>query len=198
MNFQEFYLINDEDYLLEYTRIDMRNINAASVIRRRSNNFRPDRLLVKLVEFNKPYNVLVYETFSQTHPYDNGIPGDQSRVKWTQRIRLTKLMELNVALKNDKSALLEKVNEAVDGDIQVQCDCPSFRYWGYRYFLNRANPKAAIGMTSTDIGFDRRFINRAPISERNQGGITCKHIDAVLRVMPFHRNEIRDKIQAVL
>jgi hypothetical protein len=192
MNFKEFYLMNEDEYLLEYTYTQLRNMNAPSVIRRRSNNFVPGRESIKYLGYDKANNVLVFETFSQTHPYDNKLraPDGSSKVKWTQRIRLNTLKE---NLKNTEITLMERVKESLKGDVQVQCDCPSFRYWGYRYFLTNSN--SVVGAKSNDIGFDKYFINRSPIPQRRQGGITCKHLDAVLRILPFNTNSITSSIE---
>jgi len=64
------------------------------------------------------------------------------------------------------------------GNIRLHCTCPSFLYWGYQYMCTVLN--AAIYP-------EERFPR-----ERNPGerGIVCKHLNRVLRVLPFHSGEI--------
>jgi hypothetical protein len=64
------------------------------------------------------------------------------------------------------------------GNIRLHCTCPSFLYWGYQYMCTVLN--AAIYP-------EERFPR-----DRNPGerGIVCKHLNRVLRVLPFHSGEI--------
>ena len=64
------------------------------------------------------------------------------------------------------------------GNIKLHCTCPSFLYWGYQYMCTTLD--AAIYP-------EERFPR-----ERNPGerGIVCKHLNRVLRVLPFHSGEI--------
>jgi hypothetical protein len=65
-----------------------------------------------------------------------------------------------------------------NSDIQLHCSDPSFLYWGYKYILSQIN--ASIEPE------DR------PPSIRNpsQLGICCKHLNRVLRVLPFYNGDI--------
>lgn len=61
-----------------------------------------------------------------------------------------------------------------DGQVQLNCTCPSFLYWGYRYILARQG--ASI------------FPETRPPVERNprQRGIVCKHMHKVIKAYPFY------------
>jgi hypothetical protein len=64
------------------------------------------------------------------------------------------------------------------GNIKLHCTCPSFLYWGYQYMCT---------VLDAAIYPEERYPR-----ERNPGerGIVCKHLNRVLRVLPFHSGEI--------
>lgn len=64
------------------------------------------------------------------------------------------------------------------GDIKLHCTCPSFLYWGYQYLL-----------TSIDASVypeTRKPVVRNP----QERGIVCKHLNRILRALPFYSGEI--------
>lgn len=69
------------------------------------------------------------------------------------------------------------------GDIKLDCTCPSFLYWGYQYILTVLD--AAINPETR------------PPKERNpkETGSVCKHLNRVLRVLPFHMGEIANAMK---
>ena len=64
------------------------------------------------------------------------------------------------------------------GNIKMHCTCPSFLYWGYQYMCT---------VLDAAIYPEERYPRERNPSER---GITCKHLNRVLRVLPFHSGEI--------
>jgi len=69
------------------------------------------------------------------------------------------------------------------GDIRLHCTDPSFLYWGYQYIL-----------TVFDASI---YPEERPPRVRNPGerGIVCKHLNRVLRVLPFHSGEIATELK---
>jgi len=62
--------------------------------------------------------------------------------------------------------------------IQLSCDCPAFLYWGSDYILSLSKYNAKYGDKET----------RPPkIRNPKQYGAYCKHIAAVMRVLPFYK-----------
>lgn len=70
-----------------------------------------------------------------------------------------------------------------DGNLQLNCTCPSFLYHGYRFLLTKHN--ASI------------FPEPRPPEVRNpqQRGIVCKHMNRVIRSFPFHSGKLAAHIK---
>jgi hypothetical protein len=64
------------------------------------------------------------------------------------------------------------------GNIRLNCTCPSFLYWGYQYILTVLD--AAINPET------RNPVIRNP----NHNGACCKHLNRVLRALPFYSGKI--------
>jgi hypothetical protein len=64
------------------------------------------------------------------------------------------------------------------GNIKLHCTCPSFLYWGYQYMCT---------VMDAAVYPEERFPRDKNPSER---GIVCKHLNRVLRVLPFHNTQI--------
>lgn len=79
---------------------------------------------------------------------------------------------------NEKSRMLLWV-----GDIRVSCSCPSYLYWGYQYILT---------VLDSAIYPETRFPKVRNPQER---GIVCKHLNRVLRVLPFYSGRIAKEMQ---
>ena len=92
-------------------------------------------------------------------------------------------------LLRDKSKVMlmrDRVLKAVsDMDILAYCPCPADLYWGYNFIANQR--KAMIPKYKTTI----------PPNVRNprRRGIICKHLDLVLRTLPFNANNIVSDIK---
>jgi len=64
------------------------------------------------------------------------------------------------------------------GNISLFCSDPSFLYWGYQYILT---------VLDSSIYPEER---QAVIKNPQDRGICCKHLNRVLRVLPFHSSDI--------
>jgi hypothetical protein len=80
---------------------------------------------------------------------------------------------------NPDMTIREKVSYLLwDSDIQLHCTDPSFLYYGFEYILSQIN--AAI------------IPQGIPPTRKNptQQGLVCKHLNRILRVIPFYFNDI--------
>lgn len=70
-----------------------------------------------------------------------------------------------------------------DGNLELNCTCPSFLYHGYRYLL-----------TKNDASI---FKEPRPPVERNpqNRGIVCKHMNRVIKAFPFHSGQLAAHIR---
>jgi hypothetical protein len=70
-----------------------------------------------------------------------------------------------------------------DGNVRLNCTCPSFLYHGYRYLLDRQ--EASI------------FPEKRPPRRNNphQRGIVCKHMNRVLKAFPFYSGDLARHIK---
>jgi len=68
---------------------------------------------------------------------------------------------------------IDIVRKAMLGDILIDCTCPAWLYWGFKY-------------KGTKYGYSAEKEIRPP-KERNPGlkGSTCKHLDNAMYVLPF-------------
>ncbi len=94
---------------------------------------------------------------------------------WNQRV---KLKDLKKYIRDTSMTDVKKVRAALTGNIAVHCDDPSFKFWGYQYI-------------GTINGYSIKKETRFPIirNPKLRGGL-CKHLEAVLRVLPFHATKI--------
>jgi hypothetical protein len=70
-----------------------------------------------------------------------------------------------------------------DGNLALNCTCPSFLYWGYRYLLTKHD--ASI------------FPETRPPVKRNpyQRGIVCKHLNRTIKAFPFYSSDLANYIK---
>jgi len=101
---------------------------------------------------------------------------------WYQTIQMQDMKE---SLDISGETFRNKVGLMVSGDLAVHCSCPAYNWYGYRYIMTELG--AAI------------FPQPIEPKERNPKlkGVVCKHLAAVLKVLPFWSGDIaRDlKIQ---
>lgn len=112
-------------------------------------------------------NICYFRTPSHT------IPG----VTYDQKVKLLQLDQLMQHYSGVKKPA-DIVRMALEGDIEVHCTDPSWKYWGFQY-----------------IGTKKKYANepepRYP-KVRNPGlkGSVCKHLDNVLFILPFQNGKI--------
>jgi len=69
------------------------------------------------------------------------------------------------------------------GDIRLHCTCPSFLYWGYQYICTVLD--AAI---YPEVRYPK-------IRNPGERGVVCKHLNRILRVLPFHNAKIASELK---
>lgn len=90
---------------------------------------------------------------------------------WKQTVKLLDFREAMTGRgKND----LNRVRDALKGDVKVACNCPAFKWWGWQYI-------------ATQDGFKYGPPQTIYPAVRNPGltGSVCKHLENVLLVLPF-------------
>jgi len=81
---------------------------------------------------------------------------------------------------NDKSRvdLRKLAKEFMDKvDIQLYCSCGAFQYWGPAYLLS---------LGKYDAKFTRKEIRPPRVRNPRQLGMVCKHLDRLLKALPFY------------
>lgn len=142
--------------LLEVTIKDFRSkTDAATKLRSRG-------LVTKFKGINKA-GTLSFETTSGTSP---------GKV-WKQKVKLLDL-PFWLSIPEKSLTLLKRVRLALEGDIKITCNDPSFKYWGWSYYTTQQGAK---------LGFQE---NRFPVIRNpNQRGSICKHLENTMKAMPF-------------
>jgi len=99
--------------------------------------------------------------------------------EWHQWIRMTELPDV---IEDPDMTIQDKVKLALQGDLQVHCNCPAFKYWGYQYI-------------TTQLGAAVTPEHRPPnVRNPQRKGDVCKHLALVLRVLPFWWNNIAGEL----
>jgi len=94
---------------------------------------------------------------------------------WSQRVKLMSFAENR---KSRPGKPLEVVRKSVAGDLKLFCNCPAFLYWGYKYIAWKR-----------DYGLRQELRMPSIRNPRLQGSI-CKHLEEVLKVLPFNSGRI--------
>ncbi len=96
---------------------------------------------------------------------------------WTSQIFLSNLDKL-VKKYKDVRTPREITNLAIAGDLQCNCNCPAFLFWGFKY-------KAWVK------GYGFQSEQRFPkIRNPKLQGSVCKHLEQVLATLPFYLSDI--------
>jgi len=66
-------------------------------------------------------------------------------------------------------------------NIQIFCNCPAAQYWGPNYILSLGKYNAKYG---------RKELRAPKIRNPKQYGAYCKHVAAVMKVLPFYRTTV--------
>lgn len=123
---------------------------------------RSEILSSDFLSLNKQGTVF-FETESGTYP--------GTGLYWRQTIKLVDFKEaLTGRGKND----LNKIRDAIKGDIKVMCDCPAFKWWGWQYIATQKGYK-----------YGRPQTIYPTIRNPKLTGSVCKHLENVLLVLPF-------------
>lgn len=72
-----------------------------------------------------------------------------------------------------------------NGNVELNCTCDSFLYWGYRYILTQ---------------MDASLIpeNRPPVERNPQmRGVVCKHLNRTLNSFPFYTSDLAKQVREV-
>jgi len=75
----------------------------------------------------------------------------------------------------DRKKLARKFMDVVD--IQIKCSCPAFQYWGPAYILS---------LGKYDAKYTDREIRPPRIRNPKQYGAFCKHLQNLMKVLPFY------------
>ena len=71
-----------------------------------------------------------------------------------------------------------------EGDLNMNCSCPAFKYWGPAYIMSKMDAKWG------------KKENRPPVVRNpNEYGAVCKHGQLVLRVLPFYISNMATRIK---
>lgn len=97
---------------------------------------------------------------------------------WKQRVKLLDL-PFWLSVKDKDLTMIKKVRMAIKGDIKVWCNGKAFKYWGWAYITTQQNAKWG----SPESRFPK-------VRNPNLNGSVCKHLENVLRVLPFYASDI--------
>lgn len=127
----------------------------------------------RTVQRAKPLNVKYQGINKQGQVMFKTTSGTTPGKFWKQLIRLD---DLDFILKDvtPKDSDLDIVRAALKGNISVWCEDPSFLYFGWK----RIAFKRSYGIEREDRDPTRR--------NPTEDGTTCKHLYAVMTVLPFH------------
>ena len=95
---------------------------------------------------------------------------------------LEKLVTNRKLWKKDKSGVnFRKLSHELiyKMDLQLKCSCPAFLYWGSAYILSLSKYNAIYGDPE---------IRSPKIRNPKKYGAYCKHIEALMKVLPFYEN----------
>jgi hypothetical protein len=90
---------------------------------------------------------------------------------WNQKV---KLLDFKEAMSSRRGNDLNKVRDALKGDIKVMCDCPAFKWWGWQYIATQEGFK---------FGQPQNIYPK--IRNPKLTGSVCKHLENVLLILPF-------------
>lgn len=119
-------------------------------------------------------NIMQFEVNSSEH--------EENRIRYRNLIEFDEWDQLGQD--NDLNAAEKARMLLWVGNIKLHCTCPSFLYWGYQYMLT---------VLDSAIYPEQRFPQERNPQER---GIVCKHLNRVLRVLPFYSGSIAKEFRS--
>lgn len=115
-------------------------------------------------------NVLTFQTVSGTDPAKF----------WIQRVQPFRLAKaLEKLWDGSDKRVLPAIRKALTDDLNVSCNCPAFKWWGYAFISSKDGFKMG--------GRQGRFPH---IRNPKLRGSVCKHLINVLQVLPFQAPKI--------
>jgi len=111
----------------------------------------------------------------------NSSESEKNRIRYTNSIQFDEWDDIGADPDLDFTERARMLLWA--GNIRVHCTCPSFLYWGYQYMAT---------VLDAAIYPEERYPSERNPAER---GIVCKHLNRVLRVLPFHSGDIAKEMK---
>jgi hypothetical protein len=118
-------------------------------------------------------NVVHFKTPSHETP---GLVYDE----WVRLLDLDELLKTQSGIKKP----LEIIRMALEGNIEIHCTCPAWKYWGYQYMGTKDD---------YSIEDEPRYPR---IRNPRLKGSVCKHLDNVLFILPFQNTKILKELRA--
>lgn len=136
------------------------------------------------LNFSKWTNIAANQTFPEKNIMEfliNSSEFDQNRIRYVMSAMFDQWddigqdMDLNF---RERALML-----LWTGNLRLHCTCPSFLWWGYQYLVTAVDSAIAPVVIQPDV--------RNPA----QRGIVCKHLNRLLRVLPFHNADIASEMK---
>lgn len=159
---------NADESIDELTVKDLKKEIGGKTAPHKGTMARGKRLASNYVKANKD-GELFFKTTSETTP---GVDF------WEQKVKLVD-WDVAMSIPDPDMKHKERVNLAMAGDVQVHCECPAYKYWGYHYINSELDAEADKP--------ERRFPG---VRNPNLEGIGCKHIAQVLMVLPLNLSSV--------
>ncbi len=131
---------------------------------------------------NDPVFFALYKTPMSPRSIERGYPQRFGTDAWYQTVSF---LDFKDAMNSPGETMADRVYlMMMSGDIALHCTCPSFKYWGYWYIMNGLD--AAVYAQNI----------RPDVRNPQMKGVICKHLDIILKVMPFYRSDFTRDIRA--
>lgn len=102
---------------------------------------------------------------------------------WKQKVKMVHFRKLYKKYKDSKP-LRWIVNQSLKRDVVLDCNCPAYLYWGWKY-------------KATQQGYALHEETRFPkIRNPKLKGSVCKHLENVLLTLPFLESEITKDLKS--
>jgi hypothetical protein len=158
------FVVNLRSYLGEATYTELANLIDPNFLQQKIRAAQLER--VEFMGFD--HDIMNFQVPSSE--YDKNHLKYANLVQFDEWDEVGQMTDINAV---DKSRLL-----LWEGNVKLHCSCPSFLYWGYQAILTV--------LDSAIYPEDRKPIVRNP----QERGITCKHGNLLLQVLPFQSGRI--------
>lgn len=108
------------------------------------------------------------------------VSGTTQGLYWHQTVRFKDLYDIIVSFNYNKADYKDKdiMRLLSESDLEVYCDCPAFKYWGYKYIS-----------WNLDMGVEKETRNPKVRNPKLKGTV-CKHLIMTLERLPFLVNKL--------